>query len=263
MLPGKIRRRAKLTISSVCGLLPFFEWKLRATRVVGTVVMFAREHREVRRIRRSRQERSRPLVATIIPTYQRPESLVRAVQSALDQTITDQVVVVVDDGGGLPALPADQRLVVHSLSTNLGVAGCVRNVGLQVTDSDYIAFLDDDNLWAPEHLERSLSRHGGAASITYTGMQRVFGDGTKLDVLMEPFDRRTLRDRSYIDINTVVVRRNKYVRFSRIPRGFRDWPGEDWELVWRLTRRLEIQPIHEITVTYRVHRGSYYNRWDL
>src|ERR1700688_2952786 len=54
-------------------------------------------------------------VATVIPTHRRPEALQASVRSALAQTVTDQVVIVVDDGAGLPDLPDDPRLTAVSL----------------------------------------------------------------------------------------------------------------------------------------------------
>src|SRR5262249_25573705 len=133
------------------------------------------------------------LVATIVPTYRRPEQLRSAVRSALAQTITDHVVVVVDDGAGLPDLPADPRLWACSLSANTAVAGVVRNVGIRLTSSTYVAFLDDDNEWEPNHLEVALSaleRRGSDPSrgpdLVYTALRRSLPDGRPLDVLSTP-----------------------------------------------------------------------------
>ena len=50
-------------------------------------------------------------------------------RSALAQTVSDQLVVVVDDGGGLPELPRDGRVVAIRLTRNYGCLGMVRNVG--------------------------------------------------------------------------------------------------------------------------------------
>ena len=62
-------------------------------------------------------------VACIVPTYKRRERLVSAIESILAQTFQDFVIVVVDDGGGLPDLPKDPRLTAVSLSKNVGIAG--------------------------------------------------------------------------------------------------------------------------------------------
>ncbi len=105
-------------------------------------------------------------VATVITTYRRPEIVQRAIQSALAQTVRDQVIMVVDDAGGLPDLPQDPRVSGVSLSANVAIAGVVRNMGARLTRSEYVAFLDDDNEWEPNHLETALAAldddHDGA-----------------------------------------------------------------------------------------------------
>ena len=111
------------------------------------------EDAEVARLRRLLGiDVQRADVVTIIATYRRPDGLVAAVRSALAQGIDDHLVVVVDDGGGLPDLPTDPRVLAVSLSRNYGCLGMVRNVGIRLTDSRLLSFLDDDNTWRPDHL---------------------------------------------------------------------------------------------------------------
>jgi glycosyltransferase involved in cell wall biosynthesis len=199
---------------------------------------------------------------TIISTYRRPDSLVRAVHSALAQTVEDHVVLVVDDGGGLPPLPQDRRLFAVSLSSNTATAGVVRNVGISLSRSTYLAFLDDDNEWRPDHLEVALEALGRGADLVYTGMERVHPDGTRLDVLSRPFHRDALLEECFVDTNCIVTRRGRGVRFSRFPRSGASVPGEDWELVWRLSRHKRISHVPKTTVTYLVNPDSHYTRWE-
>ncbi len=53
--------------------------------------------------------------------------------------------------------PITPRLRAVSLSRNTAVLGLVRNVGIRLTDSDFIAFLDDDNQWKPNHLHTAIT----------------------------------------------------------------------------------------------------------
>ena len=260
-----MRRRAlratRAWLRRTFGILPLFEVRTRTLGWPSAVWAARREYVEVKRLR-ARVVVAPALVTTIVPTYRRPESLVRAVHSALAQTVSDHVVLVVDDGGGLPALPDDRRLVAVSLSRNSSRAGVVRNVGMALSSSTYLAFLDDDNEWHPDHLAVALEALGRGADLVYTGMERVHPDGTRLDVLSRPFDRRALAHRSFVDTNCVVVRRGSGVRFSRLPRSHPSAPGEDWEFAWRLSRRKRISHVPEITVTYLVNPDSYYTRWE-
>ena len=256
-----MRALAKRLVRENVGVLPFFEYRLRLRRVPEVIRLRRREDAEVERASRRLGGVPTARVATVIPTYRRARELVVAVRSALAQTVADHVVIVVDDGAGLPALPDDPRLVAVSLSQNIGVVGVVRNVGIRISESEFLAFLDDDNEWDPDHLRYSLAAHARGAEFTYTGLHRVTSGGETVDVLSLPFDRRALRETGYVDASTIVVRRRPGVLFSRTPRRFGEFPREDWELAWRLSRRMRVEHLPEATVRYVVHEGSHFTDW--
>lgn len=98
-----------------------------------------------------------PLVSVVIPTYDRTRLLLRAVQSALAQTLQDIEVIVVFDGSPAAARTtldslSDSRLRVISLEQNQG-APVARTAGVQAARADWIASLDDDDEWEPRKLE--------------------------------------------------------------------------------------------------------------
>jgi len=103
-----------------------------------------------------------PSVAAVVPTYERRELLRRAVESALDQTRPPDEVVVVDDASSfsvasfLAERVDDPRVTVERFETNRGAAAA-RNAGAERTDCEYVAFLDSDDYWAAEKLERQLA----------------------------------------------------------------------------------------------------------
>lgn len=206
-------------------------------------------------------------VAVITATYKRPELLQSAVHSALGQTLKDIIVLVVDDGGGLPDLPGDPRLQACSLSANSKVPGVVLNVGIRLTRSTYVAFLDDDNEWEPNHLEEALGVLEGHTTkdqpgLVYTALRRSFPDGRLMDILSVPFDRPLLAHEFFVDTNSLVIRRFPKLHFSRIRRPVGVIPRHDWELVYRLTRRIPAQHVPVPTVRYRVNPDSYFNDWS-
>ncbi len=236
--------------------------RLRLTRVGSTLALRRRETLEVNRVRAILTRPPTALVATIIPTYKRRDLLRRAVESVLHQSVTDQAVIVVDDGGGLPNLPNDPRLTAISLSRNCGTVGMVRNVGIRISESSFLAFLDDDNEWTPNHLEVSLAALAGGADMTYTALQRVQPDGTPLgDAFTWPFHRQRLLNEKSVDASTIVVKRRPGVVFSRVPRWLGEVPGADWELVFRLSRKMKTVHVPVVTVRYLVNPDSYYTTW--
>lgn len=115
----------------------------------------------------------KPTVSTVITTFNRPHGLRRALQSVQDQDVTDQEVLVVNDAGADVSevvTQARESLPVRiiNLPTNRGVA-VARKVGLTAARGDYVAMLDDDDMWLPQHLQTALGKlDGDDADIVYT-----------------------------------------------------------------------------------------------
>lgn len=254
-------RPAKELLKHTIGIVPLFDWKLKLTRPFETLRMRQFEDLEVQRLLRELPVLPVTEVVTIIPTYQRPELLLQAVESALAQDFLDHHVVVVADGCELPELPNDDRLTAVELSRNTGIAGVARNVGIRISRSTFLAFLDDDNTWELNHISTCMQGLESGADLVYTDIERVDDSGKTIDVLEEDFSRDGMRSHSIVDMNAMVVRRSPAVKFSRVPRRFGEFPKEDWELVWRLSRKYKPVRIPITTVRYVIHSGSHYNAW--
>ena len=100
-------------------------------------------------------------VSVVVPTSDRPELVVRAVRSALTVTAPVAEVVVVVDGPAAQterALAAveDPRLTVVPLGGGRGGPSRARNAGVRHATCDWIAFLDDDDVWLPGKLEAQV-----------------------------------------------------------------------------------------------------------
>lgn len=106
-----------------------------------------------------REVTSKPPITVVVPSRDRPEFLPIAVSAALDQEAVDVSVVVIDDCSEVPArtLPRllDPRVRIITMSRSFGVAAA-RNAGLAVVDTAWVAFLDDDDVWAPTKLREQL-----------------------------------------------------------------------------------------------------------
>lgn len=97
-----------------------------------------------------------PTFSVIIPTHDRPHFLEGAVASALSQTVDDIEVIVVDDGSDPPAsVPGDGRVSIVRRNRNRGPAAA-RNAGLAAASGEFVAFLDDDDLFTADRLEIAL-----------------------------------------------------------------------------------------------------------
>ena len=107
-------------------------------------------------------------VSIIIPSYKRDRQMVeRAVLSLINQTYKNVEIVLIDDNAredlkeyreGLKNLVKDlneERLIYVENAKNLGGAGA-RNEGIKVASGEYVTFLDDDDLYLPEKVEKQL-----------------------------------------------------------------------------------------------------------
>ncbi|WP_293374965.1 glycosyltransferase [Phenylobacterium sp.] len=245
------------------GVWPVMEWRNRLTMGRRGAAFTRFEDAEVARLATELGAPPTAAIACIIPTYKRPQGVVASVNSILAQERQDFVVVVVDDGAGLPPdLPKDPRVFAVSLSRNSAVLGLVRNVGIRLSRSDYVAFLDDDNTWTPQHLSLAVQAIDDGADLVYTAVRRRRQDGTELDVLSKSFDRRRFADEtSWVDANSIVLRRSALLPFSRLPRTKMTFPKEDWEFVWRVSRRARVAHVTTPTVEYLVNMESFYTTW--
>jgi hypothetical protein len=99
-----------------------------------------------------------PKVSVIIATYQRAHLVNRAIASVFAQTYDDYEIIVVNDGSTddtryVLSDYGDRIIAIHQNNRGLAAA---RNAGIQVAQGEYIAFLDDDDLWAPQKLEHQI-----------------------------------------------------------------------------------------------------------
>ena len=119
-----------------------------------------------------------PLVSVIIPVYNYDRYLAEAVESVLNQTYRNIEVIVVDDGS------TDQSGAVARSFANRGVRYCqqvqagigpTRNKGVELAQGDFIAFLDADDRWPLEKIERQLQAFENDESL-----EMVFGQALQL-----------------------------------------------------------------------------------
>lgn len=214
-------------------------------------------------------------ILVVIPTRDRVAFLAEALASVLAQTDRAFVVVVADDGTGEPVeharvLPRDPR--ISFVRTRAGAAGGARNAAWVHGEervlgraASLVAFLDDDDLWTPDHLARgraalanspgALFAHG-AATTRGTG-----GEGPYQARDEGPFDGDVfagLLRRNFVATSSVLVRGDAL----RAVGGFRAdlSHGEDHALWLELAHRGPGAYVPEPTVVYRDHDGNISHR---
>lgn len=186
------------------------------------------------------------LTSIIIPTYNRAETLVRAIESVLQQSYTAYELIVVDDcsmddtATVMERYSHDNRVTYIKLEKNIGGAAA-RNVGINKSKGSFIAFQDSDDEWLPEKLQKQM---------------QVFFDNPQVDVVFSKIARITngkisvfphenitgsknlhtkMLKSNYIGTPSAVIKKNKLNEIggfdSALPR------LQDWDLFIRLSSK--------------------------
>lgn len=100
------------------------------------------------------------LISVVVPTHKRPRLLQRAIKSVFNQTYKNFELIVVVDGPDNLTIDtlkkvSDPRLIIIELPQNVGGSGA-RNAGITAARGEWIAFLDDDDEWLPNKLEKQV-----------------------------------------------------------------------------------------------------------
>lgn len=119
-----------------------------------------------------------PRVSVVIPTHNRAADLRRCLHSLRAQSVPDFEVLVCDDGStdGSADVVAEFRdllRVSYHWAENWGGAARPRNRGIALASAPYVAFLDSDDWWTPDKLERSLEALDAGADVVYHDLYRV------------------------------------------------------------------------------------------
>ncbi len=145
-----------------------------------------------------------PTITVIIPYYQRStEPLRNAIQSILLQDSVDRPhILIVDDGSPLPARGIieadfrDERDNIQVIQQGNAGAAKARNTGLGnlPAETRYVAFMDSDDEWSPQHLHNAISLLSRGYDFYFAGHQRGEWAQDKYAMLGFDFDRHVLLD---------------------------------------------------------------------
>jgi glycosyltransferase involved in cell wall biosynthesis len=209
-----------------------------------------------------------PTVSIVLPVYCQSEThkrlLVETLESVAAQTLPNTELVVVDDSS-----PTDPFLIIKSVpnlpptrilrnTVNLGHAES-RNIGIRAAEGELIAFLDHDDIWLPEKLERQVQalQENPDVAMCYCNVEIIGPRPPKLYV-----DQRTIPDRPSIvwflnNGNTVITASSVLVRKqAMLDIGLFDTrytSCDDYDAWIKILMRWPILHISETLAKYRLH----------
>lgn len=183
------------------------------------------------------------LISVIMPTYNRSYIIKNAIQSVLAQTISNWELIIIDDASTddtekIIKRYEDSRIVYVKNKKNMG-ANYSRNRGCMCAKGQFLAFLDSDNIWRKDKLEKqlkSLVDSGDDIAFTFCRVEVLDEKKEKYFVPDLYFDIHTLKDiirkKSVIDTNAVMI---KKTIFNEVGTFDNSMPRlQDWEFFFRI-----------------------------
>ena len=209
-----------------------------------------------------------PKVSIVCPTFNGATRgyLREAIESALDQTFKDYELIIVDDGSTdhtkevcEPYLE-DSR-VHYMFQPNAGPASA-RNTGISASTGEFICFLDDDDIWKAEKLQRQIEYIDAQLSnfsnwgMVFTWVELIDAQGNIIGYRghrQEGTIYKYLLFEHIIDAtSSVLVKRGVFDKIGLFDEAFKQC--EDWDMWLRIAKNYLIFPIQEYLVKHREHK---------
>ncbi|MEO6353630.1 MAG: glycosyltransferase family 2 protein [Burkholderiaceae bacterium] len=200
-----------------------------------------------------------PVVSVIIPSYNRGYCIAQCLRSVLSQTFADFEIIVVDDASSDDTRAqvlsiADSR--IHYLAHDSNQGGAVaRNTGIRIAQGEFVAFLDSDDHWESDKLEKqiaALQQLGPKCGLSYTWISCVDDDGAETLRINPEIDGMCFEEMlvsNFIgSFSNIVVRKSLLIEVCALDESFRSC--QDWDLFIRLTRRASVHCLREYAVRY-------------
>jgi glycosyltransferase involved in cell wall biosynthesis len=204
-----------------------------------------------------------PLVSVIVPAYGHGEYILQTLDSVFGQTFRDYEIIVVNDGS-----PDDTATVLTHLiqvgkiryfeQKNQGVAAA-RNYGISRANGNYIALLDDDDLWPPDKLEwqvkcleegTAIAVGGGADLFNRNGLLERLQETSSTDLPVEKF----FSGNPFHSPGQVLFRKSAFDDGARFD--ITIWGADDIDFWVELASRGPFEYHARLALNYRVHDSN-------
>ena len=195
-----------------------------------------------------------PVVSVVIPTYNRAELLPRTIDSVLDQTFEKFEVIVVDDDSMDDTADVvrqynDDRVHYIRHGQNRG-GSAARNTGIEAATGEFVAFLDDDDVWRANKLDAQIERYERAdeeVGVVYTGIENVDSE-RRTNAMKTPqkegnVTKQLLLDNFIGTFSAVMIDAETIEATGLLDERFPSW--QDWEYYLRLSGVAEFAAVTE------------------
>ena len=213
------------------------------------------------------------MISAIITTYKRqPNILKRALESVLNQTYPDLEIIVVDDSpADFPERDSIAEMIVQESiiyrkeikyirhETTMG-ACAARNTGLHAAKGEFIAYLDDDDEWLPQKLERQIARFSKGIALVFCGSITKDDETQESVVKKTQFYRGFVYDQLISGDNFIGSTSFPLLRTEALRKigGFDTFlkSAQDYDVWLRISAEYQIDYLEEPLVIYHRHKGE-------
>jgi len=205
------------------------------------------------------ESKNSPLISVIIPTYNRVELLKKTVDSVRRQTFRDFELIVVNDGSsdGTAEWLDTQPDIRHLDRENSGIAAS-RNAGAAIATGQWFAFLDHDDLWAPDKLEvqAKFARENPEVGLIAARHVRIGRNEATTrrnrwiqgDLFVKAFSE------SFIHTSSVMIRRDVFQEIGGFPTRYRF--ADEFDVWLKIAARFPIAYVDDPLVFIRFYEAN-------
>lgn len=195
-------------------------------------------------------------ISVIVPTYNRPSYLARALASIRAQTYQDYEIIVINDAGEdvqrLCELFGPMTYLVHKKNKGLAAA---RNTGIKNAKGKLIAYLDDDDMWLPQHLEKLAAlKDTTSCGVVYSDSY-FWREERKFELPLScDYSPAEIQSRNLTPICSVVHDKELWDRAGKFNEELKNL--EDYDLWLRISKLTDFKHLKEVTALYSKRAGS-------
>ena len=215
-----------------------------------------------------------PLVSIIVRTKDRPALLKAALNSIINQTYDNIEVVIVNDGGcsiddTIYTLSKQLKIIYVDHQVNKG-RSLAANTGLSNSNGKMISFLDDDDLFLPDHIATLVNalKSDNSIGLVYSDCRKEDYNQKQIEIPFitirrdnifhgKNYDRLLLYRENYIPLITALFRKEILHKSGPFDEEMNVY--EDWDLWIRMSMHTEFKRIEKITCKYRIFGKRDYN----
>lgn len=205
-------------------------------------------------------------VSVIIPNYNYGRFIREAIESVLAQTLQPVEIIVVDDGS-----TDDSVQIVNSFGERVkliqqsnGGVGKARNTGVNNTTGDLLAFLDADDIWFPNKLEKQVELFQNQPNLDYVscGMREFDVNGKTIGEYIPLTEHWNIEGILLFNQpivasgSAIVVKKEAFKKVGGFDERGDLHPSEDWDFVRRVSEVCSIGAVADILVNYRNHGNN-------